>query len=272
MSLKSTLIHLLLLAPLAFAAPSPAKKRDTPDEASKEAADNKGSDDTAAGEVSASSGPVSGFEFSKWNLQLPIGQPGKPETIPGSKLATYSDPEKKYYYMEGGALIMKVPEPSSGCVHTKNSKHCRTELREASPNSWSPKKARNRLHATLTVISAGGSVCVGQIHIDDKISVKPVAELYYSGSGQLTFGVGQTKEGGDQIRHDLVKIPVGTKFSYTIAYEGDVLYVEIEGKRYPSSGGFSNKLGALDSYFKAGNYVQGDGASELHFFGIKTEH
>ncbi|KAH8594554.1 alginate lyase-domain-containing protein [Bisporella sp. PMI_857] len=292
--MKSTLFHLLLLAPLALAVPAKSgsggtsSKADdgdasTTDVSSKKSTkDSTGDSDSGKTSNKASSGstskgdagPISGFQFEKWSLQLPIGSPGKPQTIPGSKLATYQDPKKEYYFMEGNVVVMKVPPASSGCVHTPNSKHCRTEFRESNPRSWSPKKPKNRLYATLQAVKASDTkgVCVGQIHIDDKLSVKPVAELYYNSAGQLTFGVGQTKEGGNQIRHNLVKIPVGTKFTYMIAYENDVLYVEINGKRYPETGGFPNKLGALDSYFKAGNYVQGEAESEIHFFGIRVEH
>ena len=53
---------------------------------------------------------------------------------------------------------MKVPGgPSTGCVTTPNSLHCRTELREIKPDSWDPKAATNQLNVTLTVVTADDS-------------------------------------------------------------------------------------------------------------------
>lgn len=229
---------------------------------------------TAAGD------DISGFEWDKWTLQLPISatKGGSPMSASSSEFANgQSKPAwKEYYFMKDDALVMKVPERSN-CATTTNSKHCRTEFREKS--SFSPKAKLNRLHATLQGVNLGSkSVCIGQIHIDDKISKKPVAELYYSSGGQLSFGVSKNKDGGQGTAKPLTKVPVGTKFSYTIGYEAgagdkDVLYVVINGKRFPDgTGGFENAIGGPSSYFKAGNYNQGDTPSEVHFFGIKTEH
>jgi hypothetical protein len=39
---------------------------------------------------------------------------------------------------------------------------------------------------------------VGQIHIDDSISSKPVCELHYNQAGKLSMGVERTRDGGDE--------------------------------------------------------------------------
>lgn len=217
------------------------------------------------------------IDFSKWTLQLPIGSPGKPQSVDGSELSSYADPKKEYYYVDSstGVVVMKVPgSPSkTGCVTTTNSKHCRTELRESSPASWDPKADSNSMTTTLMVVKADDSMhgtCIGQIHIDDKVSVRPVGELYYNQKGVLSMGVEHTAKGGDQTVTEVGNVPVGTKFSYTIAYEKGELSVAINGgeKKVLST----YQLDSPPSYFKAGNYNQGDSASVVHFFGIDVQH
>ena len=239
-----------------------------------------GGDGSGGNSTTTSGGGSSGakgIEFSKWTLQLPIGSPGKPQSVAGSKLSSYADPKKEYYYIDSStsAVVMKVPgsPAKTGCVTSTNSKHCRTEFRESSPASWDPKAATNSMTATLVVVKADSSqhgTCIGQIHIDDKVSVRPVGELYYNEKGVLSMGVEHTAKGGDQTVTEVGSVPVGTKFSYTIAYEKGELSVAVNGgeKKVLST----YQLNSPPSYFKAGNYNQGDSASEVHFFGIEVKH
>lgn len=266
---KGTLLHALLLAPLALAVPAP-------DKSSTEIHTIAHSSGSVTGNDSISAS-ANGIDLSKWALQLPIGTPGKPQTVAGSSLKTYSDPKKQYYYTDPTtrAVVMKVPgsPASTGCVHTTNSKHCRTELRETTPASWDPKASTNRLTSTLTVVKADDSAhgtCIGQIHIADSVSVRPICELYYSSKGDITLGVEQTRKGGNEKVLPVGNVPLGTKFSYTIAYESNKLSVSINGEAEKTFSTYS--LDAPLSYFKAGNYNQGSDASEIHFFDIKTEH
>ncbi|KAF5859932.1 hypothetical protein ETB97_002191 [Aspergillus alliaceus] len=227
--------------------------------------------------------PGGNFDLSYWNLQLPTGESGHPTTITASKLKGckgYQDSSVFYTDDKDGALVMKVPgSPSSGaCVTTPNSRHCRTELRElnsdgSSKASWSPSASKNRLSATVTVPKpddgSHGTV-IGQIHIDDTISTKPVCELYYSTEGDLVMGVEKTRKGGKSIFTKVGNAPVGKKFSYEIRYESDELSVSIDG-------GSPQKLDTYEldspkSYFKAGNYNQGDSASEVHFYELNVQH
>lgn len=157
---------------------------------------------TAVAALNSGCAPGGNFDLSKWNLQLPIGSTGSPTTISSSALQGcdgYQDPGHHYFFTESGdgALVMKVPgsPSSSGCVMTSNSKHCRTELREISPSSWDPNAATNRLSVTLQVAQADDSTygtVIGQIHIDDSVSSKPVCELFYSSNGNISMGVEQT--------------------------------------------------------------------------------
>ncbi|RDL41667.1 Uncharacterized protein BP5553_01646 [Venustampulla echinocandica] len=224
--------------------------------------------------------PGGNFDLSKWNLQLPIGSTGSPTTIKSTDLqgcSGYQDPGHKYFFTESGdgALVMQVPgsPSSSDCVTTKNSLHCRTELRESNPSSWDPNAAKNRLKATVAVTVADDSkrgTVVGQIHIDDSISTKPVCELYYNAQGVLTMGVEKTRAGGDSNFTTIATVPVGTTFSYEIRYETNVLSVSVNGGAMKVLETFD--LDAPKSYFKVGNYNQGNSPSDVHVFAISVEH
>lgn len=162
---------------------------------------------------------------------------------------------------------------SAHCVTTKNSEHCRTELRESNPMSWDPKAATNRLKATLVVVQADDSArgtVVGQIHIDDDVSSKPVCELYYNAKGQITMGVEKTQAGGESVYTEIATVPVGTGWSYEIIYEKGALGVAVNGGAVKTLS--QNSLGNPLSYFKAGNYNQGNSPSEVHFFDLDVTH
>jgi hypothetical protein len=175
---------------------------------------------------------------------------------------------------------MKVPgsPSSSGCVTTPNSQHCRTELREANPSngaaaSWQPSASRNRLLVTLAVETpddSGHGTVVGQIHIDDSVSTKPVCELYYNTSGDVVMGVEQTRAGGNSIFTTIGNIPVGNTFSYEIRYESNVLSISLNGGTQKQLDTY--ELDSPLSYFKVGNYNQGNSPSDVHFFSIDVEH
>jgi hypothetical protein len=224
-------------------------------------------------QLNPSCAPGGNFDLSKWKLQMPTGSPGRPDTVSTGNLQgcdgfTSSD----YFYTGGdGALVMKVPgsPATSQCVTTPNSKHCRTEFRESSPAKWSPHAAVNRLFGDLKVVRNDDEICVGQIHIDDAISHKPVAELYYAASGRLSMGVQKCRTCSQQ-RSEVDNVPKGQRFTYEIRYEKNVLSVSINGKPFQTFSTF--ELDAPDSYFKAGNYNQGDGPTELHYYKIKVSH
>jgi hypothetical protein len=224
--------------------------------------------------------PGGNFDLSLWELQLPTGSTGNPDTEFPSQLegcSGYQDVKHLYFFTESGdgALVMKVPgsPASSGCVTTAHSKHCRTELREISPPNWDPNASTNRLSASLTVPVPDNSqygTVIGQVHIDDSISSKPVCELYYSSSGDLNMGVEQTRGGGDEKITYIGNVPVDTPFSYSIAYESNILSVSINGE--PAQILSTYSLDAPASYFKVGNYNQGSDPSSVHFFAITVEH
>ncbi len=100
-----------------------------------------------------------------------------------------------------GALVMKVPgDPTIvGCVTTPNSAHCRTELRRRTPAVGIRTSQSTGCEQLLAVQNPGGSTVIGQVHIDDSLSTKPVAELYYTSTGHIYMGVEQTRAGGNQV-------------------------------------------------------------------------
>ncbi|KAJ2982978.1 hypothetical protein NQ176_g1028 [Zarea fungicola] len=216
--------------------------------------------------------PGGNLDLSNFLLQLPIGTPGHPQQIPSSQLTGCNGFQDSWFSTSksDGAVVFKVPD-SSSCVTSKSAKHCRSELREINPVSWSPKDGTNRLFGDLQVTNGGGgSICIGQIHLDHSISVRPVAELYYHADGSLNFGVERTRSGGDQTRFNVGKINPGSRFTYEIRYEKDVLSISINGKAIQSFPTF--ELDSPQSYFKAGNYNQGSAATEVHFYNIMITH
>ena len=218
--------------------------------------------------------PGGHFDLSKWQLQLPTGSPGQPTTISSGDLQGCDGYDSQHFYTNGedNAMVMIVQgSPStSDCVTTPNSKHCRTELREDNPRKWSPRDSRNRLRADLVVKKVPDkSVAVGQIKIDGSISTKPVCELYYSSSGQLEMGI-NTCLTCSQERFTVGQVPVGERFTYEIRYENSNLSVKIDDGEFQNLDTFD--LDSPDSYFKAGNYNQGDGATEVHFYNLTVSH
>ncbi|KAF1973304.1 alginate lyase 2, partial [Bimuria novae-zelandiae CBS 107.79] len=222
--------------------------------------------------------PGGNFDLTKFKLQLPTGTSNKPDSIDGSKLAGcsgYTDKSVFHTNKADGALVLKVCGSSSscGCVTTKNSKHCRTELRESKPASWSPHASVNRLRASLKVVKADDSphgTVVGQIHVDEEVSKKPVCELFVDQKGVVTMGVEQIPDEASLKYTKVGKVKIGEKWDYEIRYEKGALSVSINGGAMKKLS--TGQLTGPASYFKAGNYNQGDSESEVHFYIIDIQH
>ena len=224
--------------------------------------------------------PGGNFDLSYWELQLPVGLKGKPDTISSARLQGCSGYQNASYFFtdqSDGTMVMIVPSKHDGCVTTTHSKHCRTELREVDPSSgelisWNPCSGPNRLNVTLNVTRPDDSLwgtVIGQIHIDDKCSTKPVCELYYNSTGHINMGVERSKKGG-ATHTPIGFVEVGTTFSYQIKYEGNVLSISYNGGEPKVLD--TNDLHAPLSYFKVGNYNQGNSSSEVHFYSIVVTH
>lgn len=111
---------------------------------------------------------------------------------------------------------------------------------------------------------------VGQVKVDDSISKKPVAELFYNRAGTLTIGVSQIPDVSSLKMTEVGQVEVGKTFEYELRYEEGKLSVRIDdGEKQVMSTG---RLDSPKSYFKVGNYNQGDDPSEVMFSDIQVKH
>jgi hypothetical protein len=203
------------------------------------------------------------ISLAHWTLQLPTGSPGSPDTISASQLV--GGFTNSYFYLDTSDNSVAFFAPDNG-VHTQNSSHPRSELREMQSDgtteaNWDPfDSLTHTLKASLKVTDARHRLCVGQVHIGSIIrgshtaSTKPLMELYYETNGDLTIGVNGSPTSG-QTETPLGNVAVGTQFSYQITISGGTLKVYINGtqkysKAVPS--GFKD----YGQYFKAGDYNQ----------------
>ena len=218
--------------------------------------------------------PGGTFDLKAFNLQLPTGSSGKVDQVSGAELAGcegWSSPDY-FYTSSSGALVMKVPSRSV-CVTTPNSKHCRTELRESSPKSWDPKNAVNTLKVKFSVPKPDDSeygTVIGQVKVNDDISKKPVAELFYNRAGDLTIGVSQIPDVSSLKMTVVGHVGVGDTFQYQLSYEGGKLGVQIDGGEKQVMG--TGELKSPKSYFKVGNYNQGNEPSEVVLHDVQIDH
>ena len=171
---------------------------------------------TLAAALNPCCAPGGNFDLLTWYLQLPIGTPGKVTAIASAQLEGCSGFQDQFFLTSttNGSLIMKVPgsPATSGCIATANSLHYRTELHE--DISWDPNGPANRLEATVVVVEADNSThgtVIGQIHMDDSVSTKPVCELYYAANGDIAMGVEQTRAGGNEVLTIVGNVLLGTR-------------------------------------------------------------
>jgi hypothetical protein len=222
--------------------------------------------------------PGGNFNLSVWELQEPVGSPGSPRTIPSSQLVGAKGYQDSYFYTDShdGAMTFWAPEKG---VTTPNSNYARSELREMNSDGSSADWAlagSHRLQATLRVVSVTNHVCVGQIHLGTGgSSTKPLVELYYYANGNIVLGTENSPSGG-QTTHTVANVPVGTKWSYTIAVTGgNTVVLTVNGKttKYAVPSSFD----AYHMYFKAGSYNQSSSNSttkgaRVAFYALTVHH
>lgn len=230
------------------------------------------------GKLSTTVAPGGNFNLSVWELQEPVGSPGSPRTIPSSQLQGPKGYQDSYFYTDknDGAMTFWAPEKG---VTTPNSNYARSELRETNSDGSEAEwklAGSHQLQATLRVVSVTDHVCVGQIHLGTGgSSTKPLVELYYFNNGDIVLGTENSPSGG-QTTHRIANVPVGTRWSYTIAVTGgNTVVLTVNGKttKYPIPSSFD----AYHMYFKAGSYNQSSSNSttrgaRVAFYALTVHH
>ncbi len=210
----------------------------------------------AGGATAQDASQVSAIDFTIWSLQLPIGSGTSLTTIPPSQLAAGFSNAYFYRADDGGQVFM---DPATG-VTTSGSQHCRTELREMTPEGGQAAWRSTGINA-LTVAGkvlqvgggASGRVTVGQVFIsDDSI---PLCELEYSNSlGGFELLYEEASGAGTYVNLDS-PVALGVPYTSTLALSDGVLIVTINGQEVythiPSAA-----IAAKSFYFKCGNYDQ----------------
>ena len=222
--------------------------------------------------------PGGNFDLSVWSLQLPIGSPGSPTTIPPNQLkgATgYTNPA--YFWTDKNDGSMTFWDPEAG-VTTPNSSYARSELREMNPDGSAADWAltgTHRLNARLRIVSVTKSVCVGQIHLGSGgPSTKPLLELYYAPNGDITLGTENSPDGG-QTLHPVGNVALGTQWTYEIAVVAGRIRLTVNGTT--TSYAIPSSFSPYHQYFKAGDYNQSASSStskgaKVKFYALTVAH
>jgi hypothetical protein len=222
--------------------------------------------------------PGGNFNLSIWSLQLPIGSPGRPDTIPPSRLkgpAGYSNPAYFWTDKNDGSMTFWAPEKG---VTTPNSKYARSELREmnadGSAADW-PLAGNHTLSAELRIPSVTKNVAVGQVHLGSGgPSTKPLLELYYRPNGDILLGTENSPDGG-QTLHPVGNVPLGQRWTYVINVSGNRINLTVNGSR--SSYAIPSSFNPYKQYFKAGSYNQSSSESttngaKVKFYSLTVSH
>ena len=223
--------------------------------------------------------PGGNFDLGVWNLQLPSGSPGSPTTIPSARLkgaGGYTDPAYFFTDRTDGSMTFWAPEKG---VTTPNSKYARSELRETNADGSAADwrlAGSHKLTATLRIPHVTKNVCVGQIHLGSGgPSTKPLVELYYRPNGDIHFGTEISPAGGQDVRK-VGNVPLGTRWSYTIAVSGgNRVNLTINGTT--TSCPIPSSFDPYGMYFKAGSYNQSSSQStsngaKVKFYALTVTH
>ncbi|HXB02146.1 MAG TPA: chitobiase/beta-hexosaminidase C-terminal domain-containing protein, partial [Opitutaceae bacterium] len=217
--------------------------------------------------------PGQNFNLSNWELDLPTGSNGSIDIITQPQLATFTN---AYFYTDpnDGAMTFFCPENG---VHTTNSSFPRSELRELDPSGDWPLTGTNIETATLKVEDTLAHVAIGQIHIGNggtPTSTKPLLELFYYSTGQITLLLETSPSGGGP-ETNVTTVPLGQKFSYTIKTVGNALTIIVNGvtQNYTINSSYNSER----FYFKAGDYLQTTGTSStvgahVAFYALNVTH
>ena len=245
-----------------------------------EDAGQSGTDRDGGGALDPNVAPGGNFDLSIWQLQEPVGSPGDPTTFSPSQLEGPNGEQDTYFYTDPTDGSMVFWDPENG-VTTPNSDYPRSELREMTASgaaaNWAP-SGTNTLSATLKVTLVPDHVVVGQIHLGTGTPslTKPLLELFYYSTGDVTIGIEQTPAGGNEIETPVGTVPLGTLWSYVIGLSGNTITLVINGAA-PQTFAMSLTFDQEGMYFKAGNYDQSAGsdpsvAAQVQFYALAVVH
>jgi hypothetical protein len=200
--------------------------------------------------------PSQVLDLTNWNLTLPTGSPGRPDTVQQPALATYSSPFFQVDAGRGGVLCTS----DAGGVTTKGSTYPRSELRETNGDElaeWSNRSGTHTLEVRQAVIAlppVKPEVVTAQIHDSEDDVMEVRLE-----SGKL---IAQYNDGRTDVTLD-PRYTLGTPYDLTITAASGRIRVYYNGAKKLDIA----KRGS-GWYFKSGSYVQsntskGDKASAV---------
>jgi hypothetical protein len=219
------------------------------DEQSDDSDDDSAATSTAAAAPSTAPGrtasefPAELIDTKEWYLTLPTGKEGSPDTVEGSKLATY---HSKYFELtdQRDGIVFTA---NAGGATTSGSHYPRSELREMDGEekaSWDGRKGTHVMELDQAITKtpdAKPDVIAGQIHgtSDD------LMQIHLSGK-ELTvkYADGKKKVSLDD------DYQLGTRFKVKIESSGGHVKVWYNGQEKADL-----PISTSTSYFKAGAYV-----------------
>jgi hypothetical protein len=232
----------------------------------------------SAAALDPSVSPGGNFNLSVWSLQLPIGSPGSPTTIPPSQLkgaSGYSNPAYFWTDKNDGSMTFWAPEKG---VTTPNSSYARSELREMNSNGsaadWTL-AGNHTLSADLRIPQVTKNVCVGQVHLGSGgSSTKPLLELYYRPDGEIYLGTENSPDGG-QTLHKVGTVALGVRWTYAINVNGNKINLTVNGTK--TTYAIPSSFNPYKQYFKAGSYNQSSSDStsngaKVKFYSLSVLH
>jgi len=233
---------------------------------------------SAAAALNPTLPPGGNFNLSIWQLQLPTGSPGSPDTISPAQLkgpTGYSNPAYFWTDKNDGSMTFWAPEKG---VTTPNSSYARSELREMNSNGsaadWTL-AGNHTLSAQLRIPSVTKNVCVGQVHLGSGgSSTKPLLELYYRPNGDIYLGTENSPDGG-QTLHLVGNVVLGVQWTYVINVTGNKINLTVNGSK--TSYTIPSSFNAYRQYFKAGSYNQSSSDSttngaKVKFYSLTVAH
>lgn len=214
------------------------------------------------------------LDLTNWNLTLPSGSPGKPDTVQQPALATYSSP---FFQVDAGRHGVVFTSDAGG-VTTKGSSYPRSELRETKGDrlaEWSNRTGTHTLEVRQSVITlppVKPEVVTAQIHDEED----DVIEIRLEDNRLIAQYNGDGSGSGDKA--EFVLDP-----AYVLGTPYDLRIVAARGQVDVFYNGAHSGTAALagdDWYFKTGSYLQSnvsrgdaaDAVGQVVLYALRVSH